>query len=650
MRGRQRSYSGLVGVIVAAAILNGHAQQTGNGGEWRSYGSDLANTKYAPLDQINGTNVKNLRIAWRHPAIDPELKAAYPKLSVTNYYRATPLMIEGLLFVQNGLGLVEALEAATGKAVWAQEASTRGFEGLNEGRASRGIAYFRGDQDRRILTVRGDHLFALDAKTGKGFSDFGDNGKVDLRQGLNPRLSQFRWAGVPLVVKDVVVIGAPGLDYPSRKEGTPGDVRGYDVRTGKLRWTFHVIPRPGEFGVGTWEDDSWKYTGSANLWSMMSADLDLGYVYLPLTSPTNDWYGGHRRGDNLFSDSLVCVNAQTGERVWHFQIVHHDLWDYDLPAAPILADITVDGRSIKAVVQLTKQGFAFVFDRVTGKPVWPIEERPVPQSTVPGEKTSATQPFPLKPPAFTRQGISVDDLIDFTPELRAQAKAMTEQYVMGPIYTPPPLMGTGPGEKKGQLQVPGWVGGADWNGGAFDPDTGLLYVPSVQAAVFSVVAPGNPKETNFRYWNPLSPSEREVFGPQGLPLLKPPYGTIVAIDLNRGEIAWTVPNGEGPRQHPLLKHLNLPPLGQAGRAAPLATKTLLFVGEGDPVAAATPPGGGGTKFRAYDKATGAVLWETEFPAGTTGAPMTYRVDGKQYVVVAIGSAKHDAELIALSLP
>jgi quinoprotein glucose dehydrogenase len=639
-----------VGVIVAAAILNGHAQQTDNGGEWRSYGSDLANTKYAPLDQINGTNVKNLRIAWRHPAIDPELKAAYPKLSVTNYYRATPLMIEGLLFVQNGLGLVEALEAATGRVVWAQEASTRGFEGLNEGRASRGIAYFRGDQDRRILTVRGDYLFALDAKTGKGFSDFGDNGKVDLRQGLNPRLSQFRWAGVPLVVKDVVVIGAPGLDYPSRKEGTPGDVRGYDVRTGKLRWTFHVIPRPGEFGVGTWEDDSWKYTGSANLWSMMSADLDLGYVYLPLTSPTNDWYGGHRRGDNLFSDSLVCVNAQTGERVWHFQIVHHDLWDYDLPAAPILADITVDGRRIKAVVQLTKQGFAFVFDRVTGKPVWPIEERPVPQSTVPGEKTSATQPFPLKPPAFTRQGISVDDLIDFTPELRAQAKAMTEQYVMGPIYTPPPLMGTGPGEKKGQLQVPGWVGGADWNGGAFDPDTGLLYVPSVQAAVFSVVAPGNPKETNFRYWNPLSPSEREVVGPQGLPLLKPPYGTIVAIDLNRGEIAWTVPNGEGPRQHPLLKHLNLPPLGQAGRAAPLATKTLLFVGEGDPVAAATPPGGGGTKFRAYDKATGAVLWETEFPAGTTGAPMTYRVDGKQYVVVAIGSAKHDAELIALSLP
>lgn len=650
MMRRWHSYLGLTGVMVAAAILNGHAQRADGAGEWGAYGGDLANTKYAALDQIDRTNVKNLRIAWRHPAIDPSLKAAYPKLTITNYYRATPLMIDGVLFVQNSLGLVEALEPSSGKVVWAQEAATRGFEGLNEGRASRGLAYWRGDQNRRVLTVRGDYLFALDARTGRAFPDFGDNGKVDLRQGLTPRLSQFRWAGSPLVVGDVVIIGSPGLDYPTRKEGTPGDVRAYDVRTGALRWTFHVVPRAGEYGADTWEDGSGTYAGSVNLWSTMSADLELGYVYLPLTSPTNDWYGGHRLGNNLFSDAIVCVNARTGERVWHFQIVHHDLWDYDLPAAPILADITVDGRRIRAVVQLTKQGFAFVFDRVTGQPVWPIEERPVPQSTVPGERTSPTQPFPLKPPAFTRQGVSVDDLIDFTPGLRAQARAIAEPYVMGPMYTPPPLMGTAPGEKKGQLQVPGWVGGADWNGGAFDPETGLLYVPSVQASVITVVAPGNPKETNFRYWNPLGPAEREVVGPQGLPLLKPPYGMIVAIDLNRGEIRWTVPNGEGPRQHPLLKPLNLPPLGQAGRAAPLATKTLLFVGEGDPIAAATPQGGGGTKFRAYDKATGSVIWETDFPAGTTGAPMTYRADGKQYIVVAIGSAKHDAELVALSLP
>jgi len=645
---------GLVGLIVVAAALDGHAQRqdpqrTDGAGEWRAYGADLSNNKYAPFEQITAANVQNLRIAWRHPALDPELKTAFPKLTVTNYYRATPVMIDGTLFVQNGVGLAQALDARTGKVIWVQEALTRGFEGLNEGRASRGLATWRGGQDRRILTVRGDYLFALDAKTGKAFPEFGDNGKVDLRQGLNPPMTQFRWAGVPLVVKDVVVIGAPGLDYPTRMEGTPGDVRAYDVRTGTLRWTFHVIPRSGEFGVNTWEDDSWSYTGSANLWSMMSADEELGYVYLPLTSPTNDWYGGHRRGDNLFSDTLVCVDAQTGKRIWHFQIVHHDLWDYDLPAAPILANITVDRRPVKAVVQLTKQGFAFVFDRVTGKPVWPIEERPVPQSTVPGEKTSPTQPFPTKPPAFTRQGVSVDDLIDFTPQLRAEALAIAEKYVMGPMYTPPPLMGTAAGEKKGQLQVPGWVGGADWNGGAFDPDTGFLYVPSVQAAVITVVAPGNPKQTNFRYLNTLTPPEREVAGPQGLPLLKPPYGTITAIDLNRGATVWTVPNGEGPRNHPLLKALNLPPLGQAGRAAPLLTKTLLFLGEGDPIAAATPPGGGGTKFRAYDKATGAVRWETDLPAGTTGAPMTYRVDGRQFIVVAIGSAEHDAELVAFSL-
>jgi quinoprotein glucose dehydrogenase len=374
---------------------------------------------------------------------------------------------------------------------------------------------------------------------------------------------------------------------------------------------------------------------------MISADPDLGYVYLPLSSPTNDWYGGHRPGNNLFSDSLVCVDAQTGKRVWHFQMVHHDLWDYDLPAAPILGDITVNGTRIKAVVQLTKQGFAFVFDRVNGRPVWPIEERPVPQSTVPGEKTSRTQPFPTKPPAFTRQGLTENDLIDFTPALRAEAKAIADQYVRGPLYTPPPIVG----EKKGMLQVPSWVGGADWNGGAFDPDTGWLYVPSIQAATLSALKEGDPKTTDFRYLNPYSAADREIRGPQGLPLLKPPYGTIAAINLNRGEIVWNVANGDGPRNHPLLKPLNLPPLGQPGRAAPLLTKTLLFVGEGDPTAAVTPPGGGGTKFRAYDKVTGTVVWETELDAGTTGAPMAYSIAGKQYIAVAIGSTTHAAELV-----
>ena len=666
MRPRRLAGAGvtlLATVVVAAAILVGAGgpQQTAAPGEWRSYSGDLASTKYSSLDQINASNVKNLRIVWRHPAVDLELKQKYPKLAGTNYYRATPLMVGGRLYVQNGLGFAQALDAETGNALWTQEPLTNDLQGLVGAPPSRGVAYWRdpgssssargagttadtADGDR-ILSVRRNYLFALSAKTGRPYSDFGDNGKVDLSVGLRPPVTQYTWAGVPLVIRDAVVIGANGQDFPTRKQASPGDVRAYDVRTGKLRWTFNVIPRPGEFGNETWENDSWSYTGNTNLWSMISADPDLGYVYLPLSSPTNDWYGGHRLGDNLFADSLVCVEAETGKRVWHFQIVHHDLWDYDLPAAPILADITVNGTRIKSVVQLTKQGFAFVFDRVTGRPVWPIEERPVPQSTVPGEKTSRTQPFPTKPPAFARQGLTENDLIDFTPEFRAQAKAIADQYLLGPLFTPPPLVG----EKKGLLQVPSWVGGADWNGGAFDPDTGWLYVPSVQAATISAVKEGDPKTTDFRYLNPYSIAERDIRGPQGLPLLKPPYGTIAAIDLNRGEIVWNVPNGDGPRYHPLLKELNLPPLGQPGRAGPLLTKTLLFVGEGDPTAVVTPPGGGGTKFRAYDKVSGTVVWETELNAGTTGAPMTYSIAGKQYIVVAIGSTTHEAELVVFGL-
>jgi quinoprotein glucose dehydrogenase len=634
----------------------GRAQQTAAPGEWRSYNADPGSTKYSSLDQINASNVKNLRVVWRRPAVDPELKEKYPKLAGTNYYRATPLMVGGRLYVQNGLGFAQALDAATGKVLWTQEPLTNDFQGLVGGNPSRGVAYWRapassstesgGAADAaggdRILTVRRNYLFALSASTGRPFSDFGDNGKVDLTVGLRPPVAQYTWGGAPLVARDVVVIGSNGQDFPTRKQASPGDVRAYDVRTGKLRWTFNVVPRPGEFGNETWEDDSWSYTGNTNLWSMMSADPDLGYVYMPLSSPTNDWYGGHRPGDNLFSDALVCVDAETGKRIWHFQMVHHDLWDYDLPAAPILADVTVGGTRIKSVVQLTKQGFAFVFDRVTGRPVWPIEERPVPQSTVPGEKTSRTQPFPTKPPPFTRQGLTENDLIDFTPELRAEAKAIADQYLLGPLFTPPPVVG----EKKGLLQVPSWVGGADWNGGAFDPETGWLYVPSIQAATISAVKEGDPKNTDFRYMNPYTAAERDIRGPQGLPLLKPPYGTIAAIDLNRGEIVWNVPNGDGPRHHPLLEHLNLPPLGQPGRAGPLLTKTLLFVGEGDSVAAVTPHGGGGTKFRAYDKTSGAVVWETDLEAGTTGSPMTFSVAGKQYIVVAIGSRTHAAELVA----
>jgi len=390
----------------------------------------------------------------------------------------------------------------------------------------------------------------------------------------------------------------------------------------------------------------------------MSADEELGYVYLPITSPTNDMYGGHRGGDNLYGQSLVCVDAETGQRVWHFQLIHHGLWDYDPPAAPVLLDVDVDGRPVKAVVQVTKQAFAYAFDRVTGEPIWPIVERPVPQSTTPGEKTSPTQPFPTKPPAFDRQGATVENLIDFTPELRAEALEIVERYTTGPLYTPPTIRGDGPNDKLGTIELPGSQGGANWQGAAFDPETGYLYVPSITGPFVADIVPGDPAQTNLRY---VKGSRLWIGGPRGLPLFKPPYGRITAIDMRTGDIAWQVPNGEGPRNHPAIRDLNLGRLGTPGRAAPLLTKTLLFIGEGSSAmvgmerAPADMPmeivtNYGESKFRAYDKATGEIVWETDLPAGTTGAPITYMHRGKQYIVVAIGGADHAAEWLELSLP
>jgi quinoprotein glucose dehydrogenase len=637
--------------ICALATATVRAQN----GEWRSYSGDPGSRKYSPLDQINKDNVKTLKIAWRRPAVDRQLLARDPELKFSNNFRATPLMVNGVLYSPNGVGLVEAFHAGTGETIWVQELPP-GAGVLRGGDSTRGVAYWRDGASERIIVQRGEALMAMDVKTGQVYRDFGDNGVVNL--GFPPPTkTRYYWTGAPQVCRDVVIVGASMTDSPPNKEAPPGDVRAYDVHTGKLRWTFHVIPRPGEFGINTWREDSWKYTGHGNLWSLISADEELGYAYLPLTSATSDMYGGHRPGDNLFANSLVAVRCDTGQRVWHYQLVHHDLWDYDLPAAPVLADITVDGRRIKAVVQITKQAFAFVFDRVTGQPVWPIEERPVPESATPGEQTSPTQPFPTKPPAFDRQGVTVDDLIDFTPELKAAALEIVKNYVIGPMFTPPSIKGDG-SDTKGTIQLPGSVGGADWQGGAFDPETGMLYIPSITGPFVADIIKGNEKETNLTYTR----GTREYPpAPMGLPLLKPPYGRITAIDLNKGEIAWMAPNGDGPRDHPLLKGLNLPPLGHPGRSAPLITKTLLFVGEGDPIMAAPArvpasmplslaPGAGGNKFRAYDKATGQVLWETELPAGTTGAVMTYMFEGKQYILVAVGGRDHPAEFVALSLP
>jgi quinoprotein glucose dehydrogenase len=618
-------------------------------GEWPYYSADNRSTKYSPLDQINQANVSTLRVAWRRPQADPALLAAYPEVRLSNRYTATPIMVNGVLYTPDGFGLVEALDPATGKTLWTQKPLAPGADGLQGGGAHWGVAYWSQGSEARIFHTRGQYLFALDAKNGEPIADFGDGGKVDLNVGLGPLMKSFRWSGVPLIVRDVVVIGSSMLEQDSAraKEGPPGDVRAYDIRTGKMRWQFHVIPHAGEPGVETWENNSYTYTGAGNVWSMMSADEDLGYVYLPTSGGTNDMYGGHRLGNNLYTSSIVCLEAKTGKRVWHFQTVHHDLFDYDNPAAPILTDITVGGRKIKAVAQVTKHGFVFVLDRVSGKPVWPIEERPVPQSNVPGEKASLTQPFPTKPPPFERQGLQEDDLIDFTAELRAEALAIIRQYRTGPLFTPPSVRSDAPGATKGTLQLPGSNGGTAWTGAAFDPDTSMLYIPSKTNPFAADLLKGNPQETNLDYRAATRPL---VAGPRGLPLVKPPYGRVTAIDLNKGDRTWMVANGDGPRNNPAIAALNLPPLGQAVRSSAIVTRTLLFVTEGDQLNPRTPPGGGGKKFRALDKATGKTVWEMEFEAGANGAPMTYLFNGKQYVVLAIGGQRHPAELVALSLP
>ena len=636
-----------VGVLAVAAIAITSATLGADdrrlaSGQWPHYSGDNGARKYSPLDRIRRDNVAGLRIAWRRPQLDPSLFAGRPAPQLSNNFRSTPIMVGGVMYASNGVGLAEAFDPGTGTTIWVQEPGADGLRGTS----NRGVAYWGAGADARVLTFRNRYLYALDPKSGKPVPGFGKDGAVDLDEGLGPLSRGYRWNSVPLVAGDVIVMGSAMVDQDSatKVEGDPGDVRAYDVRTGKLRWTFHVVPQEGDPALKTWKGDSWRYTGAGNVWSLMSADDELGYVYLPTTSMTNDMYGGHRLGDTLYATSIVCVEAATGKKIWHYQTVHHDLFDYDNPAAPILVDITVDGRAIRAVAQITKQSFTYVLDRVTGKPAWPIEERPVPASTVPGEQASPTQPFPTRPPAFDRQGITENDLIDFTPQLRAEALAIFKQYVTGPVFTPPSVAGE---STRGTIELPGSVGGADWTGAAFDPDTGMLYVPSMTNPFVANLLPGKPENTNLRF----RASNRELLqGPRGLPLVKPPYGRITALNLNRGTQAWMVPNGDGPRNDPALQGLNLPPLGQSVRAAPLVTKTLLFVTEGDQINVRTPPNGGGRKIRAYDKATGEVVWAMTLDAGSTGTLMTYLHDGRQYLVVAIGGMDHPAEFIALSLP
>ena len=624
------------------------AQHGATGGEWPAYAGDPGSTKYSPLDQIGPENVQDLRVAWRWQSVDHDLAEADPQLRFNPTLLVTPLMVGGQLFMSTNLGQAAAIDPATGETIWVYAALDDGA-GRPRGGPTRGVGFWRDAErdDERIFLVSGEQLVALDAKTGELLREFGEGGKVNLRDGV-PHLEEFRWNAAPVVCRDTIIIGISTRDRPEVKEQVPGYVRGFDAVTGQLKWVFNPVPGPGEFGYETWEDGSWEYTGSSNVWTVMSADEELGYAYLPTATPTNDYYGGHRPGDNLFAESLVCLECETGRRVWHYQLVHHGLWDYDTPSAPILADLTVDNRPIKAVVQVTKQAFTYVFDRVTGEPVWPIEERPVPQSDVPGERSSPTQPFPTRPAPFDRQGISVNDLIDFTPELRAEALTIFSRYRSGPIYTPPSVRDESPGGTLGTLQLPSYVGGANWTGVAYDPETQMLYVPSVTVPIQIWLRETDPNVSTFRYVR----GSRNVWidGPRGLPLVKPPWGRITAIDLSTGEHVWMVPNGPGPRDHLALQDLALPWLGTPGRAAPLLTKTLLFLGEGSPSLVVVPPHGGGRMFRAYDKNTGRVLWQTELSAGTSGAPMTYMHDGKQYIAVVVSDRDHEGELVAFATP
>lgn len=622
----------VVGIVLTSVAS---AQQGVSDGQWPSHGGDNGATRYSNLDQITRDNVSNLEIAWQWESIEGEIDAP-DRRTRPGPLLATPLMARGVLYTITSYSQVAAIDAGTGKTLWKYDSgSWRAGRPTNTGFRQRGVAYWSDGNEERIIFPTGhSHLIAVDAKTGQPIPEFGDNGHVDLSKGLN-KPALFRNHQVnspPMICRNVIVVGGVVMDRPPTQDFLRGDVRGFDVRTGEKLWQFHTIPQKGEFGQDTWKNDSWKYTGNTNVWSCMSADEELGYVYLPVGAPTNDYYGGHRLGDNLFANCLVCLNAETGKRVWHYQTIHHDLWDYDLPCAPNLVDVVVDGKPIKAVAQMGKTAYCYVFDRVTGKPVWPIEEVPVPQSTVPGEKTSPTQPVPTKPPPFSAQGLTEENVIDFTPELKQEALEILQKYDYGPIFTP--------GSERGTLTVPGDSGGANWMGATLDPETSLIYVATQDYCFIAKLAKPDPARSDHAYVINYGRPR----GPDGLRLFKPPYARITAIDLKTGTHAWMKPIGKGIENHSRLQGLDVPPTGGGGWSYLLTTKTLLIAGHGD-------------KLLALDKVTGETISEFELkdasgtPLGrVTGLPMTYLHNGKQYIAVAVTADRNKSRTVALALP
>jgi quinoprotein glucose dehydrogenase len=668
----------LVSVLVTLLILAGvsvhnrlSAQSAAPApvGEWRTYGGDLASTRYAPLDQINRDNFNKLEVAWRFKT------DSFGTRPETNF-EGTPLMVGGVLYSTVGTRrAVVALDAASGEILWThrEDEGQRG-EGAPRRLSGRGLAYWSDGRDARIIYVTpGYRMIALDAKTGAVVTGFGTDGVVDLKLDNDQRMDlingEIGLHAAPIVARNVIVVGAAHLPggAPKRMNNERGYVRGFDVRTGKRLWIFHTIPLLGEFGNDTWEQESFVNTGNAGVWGQMSVDEQLGIVYLPVELPTGDYYGGHRPGSGLFGESLVALDLMTGQRKWHYQLVHHGIWDMDIPDAPILADITVNGRAIKAVVQPTKQSWLYAFDRVTGQPVWPIEERPVEKGTVPGEWYSPTQPFPTRPTAYDRQGVSLDDLIDFTPELKAQGAALAAKYRLGPLFTPP-VVSQRPGPLA-TLMMPSSTGGANWPGGSFDPETKMLYVYSAtQITGLGLIPPKDRAQSDMRYIQGRAPDPNvppatpaaggggeggggAEFTVQGLPLVKPPYGRITAFDMNKGDLVWQIAHGETPdniRNHSALKGLSIPRTGRIGRIGTLVTKTLVVAGEAG--FATQADGRRGAMLRAYDKATGQELGAVTMPAPQTGSPMTYMLGGKQYIVLAISGAGFGGELIAFKLP
>jgi quinoprotein glucose dehydrogenase len=693
--------AGLLALSTVAA-----AQPAAKDTEWPTYAADLKGSRYRPLDQINAANFGKLEVAWRFKTDSMGTRPEY-KLE------GTPLMVNGVLYATGGTRRsVAALDAATGELLWVH-GEHEGARAMAAPRqlSGRGLAYWTDGKEERILYVTPAYrLLALDAKTGVPIATFGKGGAVDLKleddQTIWPDLTtgEIGLQSAPVVAKDTVIIGAAFKEgmTPKTMRNNKGYVRGYDVRTGKRLWIFHTIPVKGEPGYETWLNGSAEYTGNTGVWTQITVDEQLGLVYLPVESPTGDYYGGHRQGNNLYGESLVCVDLKTGQKKWHFQLVHHPLWDMDISSAPLLADINVNGRAIKAVAQPTKQGFLYVFDRTTGQPVWPIEERPVEKGDVPGEWYSPTQPFPTKPPNYSRNGVAIEDLIDFTPTLRDQARTQIAKYKIGPVFTPPveskldgPLatltMGTA-------------SGGTNWPGGSYDPETHTVYVYACNACLTPIGLVKAPKEVSDMNYiagtagqevrirtgpgeaagadsliarpaggrgrggrgaaaesaPPAAPGGGRATPPagfggltvQGLPMIKPPYSTISAINLDRGEIVWQTPHGDTPdaiKNHPALKGLNIPRTGQSGyNVGTLVTKTLVIAGDGQ--VTTTASGARGSMLRAYDKATGKEVGSVLMPAPQSGSPMTYMINGKQYIVVAISGGPYSGEYLAFKLP